>query len=48
MVECQNYGGHITDRFRRVLGNNDGDVYGCRECIGFIELINGAAVEPDD
>lgn len=48
MPECQKCGGHVTDRFRRVFGANDGEVYGCHDCLGPSEIRNGAPanVEP--
>ena len=41
MPECQQCGAHVTSRFRRVFGNNDGEVYGCRECMKSTDLLNG-------
>ncbi|WP_133412191.1 DUF7563 family protein [Natrarchaeobaculum sulfurireducens] len=43
MPECQNCGSHVTARFERVFGDNDGNVHGCRECMGTTEIVNGEA-----
>lgn len=45
MAECANCGGHVTERFRRVFGDNDGAVHGCPSCMGTTEIVNGAAAE---
>ncbi|MHC3439176.1 DUF7563 family protein [Natrialbaceae archaeon A-gly3] len=45
MPECQQCGAHVTNRFRRVFGNNDGDVYGCRECMKSTDLLNGEGTQ---
>ena len=43
MPECQNCGSHVTARFEKVFGDNDGDVWGCRECMETTEIVNGEA-----
>lgn len=40
---CQNCGGHTTDRFRRVLGDNDNIAWACPECHGHESLYRRAA-----
>ena len=47
MAECQNCGGHVTDRFERVFGTNDGDVFGCRSCMSTTAIRNGVPAKPD-
>ncbi|WP_459889400.1 DUF7563 family protein [Halostagnicola bangensis] len=48
MPECQTCRSHVTARFERVFGDNDGVVHGCRECMGTTELVNGEALEDHD
>jgi predicted SprT family Zn-dependent metalloprotease len=48
MPECRNCGGHVTARFRRVFGDNDGEVWGCRECMGSTEIVNGGPAGAGD
>ncbi|WP_445668786.1 DUF7563 family protein [Natronoarchaeum rubrum] len=32
MTYCQSCGAHVSDRFARVCGDNDGRVWNCPEC----------------
>jgi predicted RNA-binding Zn-ribbon protein involved in translation (DUF1610 family) len=32
MPHCQNCGEHVSDRFQRVFGIKDGQVYACPKC----------------
>ncbi len=32
MPTCNHCGGHISDDFRRVFSNRDGEVYACHSC----------------
>lgn len=41
MAAYDNCGGHITDRFRRVFGDNGGVVHGCPDCMAMTEILNG-------
>lgn len=41
MAECDRCGAHVTPRFRRVFGGNDGEVRGCPECMDVVDIING-------
>lgn len=47
-VECQHCGGHVTDSYARVFGTNDGEVYGCHDCLDTTEIINGAAARTEN
>lgn len=33
MAECDNCGTFVTSDFARVFGDNDGNVYGCLDCM---------------
>lgn len=41
MQQCNNCGGHVSDRFARVFGDNDDEVFACYDCTGFRELFDG-------
>ena len=41
MPTCNDCGAFVTARFARVLGDNEDEVYPCRRCTGFSELIEG-------
>ena len=45
MPECSDCSGHVTDRFRAVFGDNDGNVYGCYECIQMNEVLEGKSAQ---
>ncbi|RKD85231.1 DUF7563 family protein [Halopiger aswanensis] len=45
MPKCQNCGAHVTARYRRVFGDNNGEVHGCRECMSTTDIINGKATQ---
>ena len=47
MADCARCGAHVTERFRRVFGANDGEAYGCPECLERTEIINGASARGD-
>lgn len=32
MPECDNCGGHVSERFHRVFSNRRGELHGCLEC----------------
>jgi len=32
MTHCQNCGSHVTERYARVLGDNNDDVHACPSC----------------
>jgi NAD-dependent SIR2 family protein deacetylase len=46
-VECQHCGGHVTDSYARVFGTNDGEVYGCPDCMNGRAIRNGAPAKTD-
>ena len=43
---CLGCGGHVSEQFRRVFGDNDDNAHACRGCVGQEELLNGAAATP--
>lgn len=48
MPACKNCGYTVTDRFVRVFGDNDNEVYGCPACMPFEALAGGEGASPDD
>jgi hypothetical protein len=32
MAECQNCGSHVSKRFARVMGDNNGKIHACPSC----------------
>jgi predicted RNA-binding Zn-ribbon protein involved in translation (DUF1610 family) len=32
MPRCKNCGEHVSDRFERVFGDDEGNVYACPDC----------------
>lgn len=46
MAECASCGAHVTARFQRVFGGNDGLVYGCPGCATIRQLYNGEGQSP--
>lgn len=46
MPTCNHCGGHVTERFARVLGNNDNEVWGCLGC-GAKMRLSGRVHTPD-
>ncbi|WP_423744766.1 hypothetical protein V5735_01605 (plasmid) [Haladaptatus sp. SPP-AMP-3] len=45
MPQCDNCEAHITRRFQRVFGNEDGEVFGCPRCTTGSDLFEGKATE---
>ena len=43
---CLGCGGHVSEQFRRVFGDNDDRAHACRQCVGQEALLNGAAADP--
>jgi hypothetical protein len=43
---CQGCGSYVTERFTRVFGDNEDDVYACLECSTMRELRAGSGVTP--
>jgi hypothetical protein len=44
---CQDCGSFVTPRFARVFGDNDGNVFGCNECLSFRGLTKGEGAAPE-
>lgn len=44
---CRNCGSFVTDRFRRVFGDNDDTVHACRRCSTMRALRNGDGISED-
>lgn len=42
MAECDNCGKFVTADFARVFGDNDGNVYGCLDCMLISDIPAGA------
>ncbi len=40
---CESCGSFVTKDFARVFGNNDGQVFGCLECMTATEVKKGGA-----
>lgn len=45
---CNNCGAFVTQRFSRVFGDNDGEVYGCLDCGTARDLHNGKQRRPTE
>lgn len=43
MPTCAACGEHVTARFQRVFAGNDGEVYGCPDCMEMTAIVNGEA-----
>lgn len=43
---CQSCGGHVTEQFRRVFGNDDDVIYSCLDCATMRELHAGLGADP--
>ncbi|WP_090614534.1 DUF7563 family protein [Natrinema salaciae] len=44
---CQHCGAHVTDRFRRVFGDDDDRVHRCGDCDSYARLSRGSAAGID-
>lgn len=46
---CQGCGAHVTARFRRQAGDENGNVHACPACVTGTDLVGGVAtgLEPD-
>ena len=44
---CKNCESFVTTDFVRVFGTNDGDVFGCADCMPFRELMMGESAVPN-
>lgn len=42
-LQCQSCGSFVTRDFARVFGSNDGEVYGCLDCMTASQVKRGAA-----
>lgn len=47
MPACHNCGSFVTSEFARVFGNNDGDVFGCPECMSLGLLMRGVSARQE-
>jgi hypothetical protein len=45
MQQCNNCGEYVTERFARVFGDNDDEVFACTSCAVLRELYDGRASE---
>lgn len=45
--DCRRCGAIVTRKFALVMGDNDNHVWACPACSMGVELINGAAADPD-
>ncbi|EJN57478.1 DUF7563 family protein [Halogranum rubrum] len=43
MSECSDCGAFVTSRFARVFGDNEDNIYGCRNCLPVRALAEGQA-----
>ena len=43
MPVCNDCGAFVTSRFARVFGDNEDDIYGCRNCLPVTALVEGHA-----
>ncbi|SFR65703.1 hypothetical protein SAMN04487947_3179 [Halogeometricum rufum] len=43
MPKCNNCDTFVTPRFARVFGDNEDDIYGCRNCLSVTALVEGHA-----
>ncbi|WP_425601075.1 DUF7563 family protein [Halosolutus halophilus] len=48
MPDCHSCGAFVTSRFARVFGDNDHEVYGCRQCLPVSDIVDGGLAKPDD
>lgn len=48
MPTCATCGEHVTARFQRVFAGNDGEVYGCPDCMEMTAIVNGEAATLTD
>jgi hypothetical protein len=46
-TKCSRCGGHVTEQFARVFGNNDDEVEGCTDCTPASDLMDGDAAGLD-
>ncbi|WP_256545939.1 DUF7563 family protein [Halobellus inordinatus] len=44
---CRHCGAHVTHDFRRVYGDQDGNVHRCRECDTAVRIQQGSAAGRD-
>ncbi|AOP12862.1 small CPxCG-related zinc finger protein [Natrialba magadii ATCC 43099] len=44
---CEYCGAHVTDRFRRVFGDDDDRAHRCNECDSYRRLSRGSAAGKD-
>lgn len=44
---CPRCGGTVTEHFRRVFGDRDGEIHGCTNCLTDEQLFAGAAAGLD-
>lgn len=42
MQQCNNCGGHVSEQFARVFGDNDDEVFACNDCTVLRELFEGS------
>lgn len=47
MPRCESCGQFVSSNFVRVFGTNEGDVYGCPECLSQRSLYYGEASRTD-
>ncbi|WP_419894494.1 DUF7563 family protein [Natrinema thermotolerans] len=47
MAECDNFGAHVTEQYKRVFSANDGTLHACSNCREQTEMFNGAGSKPD-
>lgn len=40
--KCRRCGAHVSTNYRRINGDENGDVFGCPSCYNHGELLNGA------
>jgi hypothetical protein len=45
--QCQSCGNHVSRDFARVFGNNDGEVWACRDCTTATAIRGGATRSED-
>lgn len=46
-TECKNCGKALSDRFVSVFGNENGEIYGCIDCMDRSTLRNGGGAVQD-
>jgi hypothetical protein len=47
MRTCNACGGQVTDRFARVFGTNEDEVYACPNCTTMTDIMRHGATEAD-